>query len=135
MILFALASVAAATTHSATVEHRGARYDVAHRARIDTRHRTVGAATGARMTTQRCRWTATVRVEREIARAGGDGGVATLLPMAETVQGDRHGPCDGRGEVADARIRDAAARLVDAARGDRAATLAAIDAAHGLAAN
>lgn len=135
MILFALASVAAAASHNATVEHRGNRYDIAHRAQVETRVRTVGAASGARMTTQRCRWTATVRVEREIARAGSDGGIATLLPMAEIVQGDRHGACDGRGEVADSRITDTAARLVDAARADRAATLAAIDAAHGLAAN
>lgn len=135
MILIALASVAAAASQNATVEHRGARYDVAHRAHVETRTKTVGAAVGGRAGMQRCRWTATVRVEREIARPGGGEGVASLLPASETVQGDRPGACMGRTEISDARVRDAAARLVDAAQSDRAATLAAIDAAHGLAVN
>lgn len=136
MILFALASVAAAVSHQSTVEHRGAAYEVQHRAHVETQAKTVGAAVGARQGMQRCRWTATVRVERAIARPGGADGVTTLLPGSETVQGDGPGACMGKTPVvADARVDAAAARLVDAARTDHGATLAAIDAAHDLAAN
>jgi hypothetical protein len=136
MIAIAIATLLSANlaTHQAQIEHRGQRYDVAHRAHVETSARTVGAATGSKPGIQRCRWTATVRVERTISRNGAAS--ATLLPAWRTVEGDRHGACNG-GAVAvqDARVREAAAEMVAAAREDRATTLAAIDAAHGLAAN
>lgn len=135
MIALAIATLLSGSVvaHQATVEHRGQRYDVEHRARVDTSVRTVGAATGSKPGIQRCRWTATVRVERTIARDGAT--AATLLPAWRTVEGDRHGACNGAAAMQEARVRDAAAQMVAAARADHATTLAAIDAAHGPAAN
>lgn len=134
MIAIAIATLLSGTAATHTVEHRGQRYDVAHRAQVETRAKTVGAATGSKPGIQRCRWTATVRVERTIARGGAE--AATLLPGARMVEGDTHGACAGQtAAVRDARVDAAAAQMVAAARADRNTTLAAIEAAHGLAAN
>ena len=138
MIAIALSTLLAAgnvAAHHATVEHRGQRYDVAHRAQVETRARTVGAATGSKPGIQRCRWTATVQVQRSIARAGDGAAATSLLPGTRTLEGDRHGACMGQVAVHDDRVRDVAAEMVAQARADHSTTLAAIDAAHALAAN
>lgn len=135
MITIALLLSGTVAAHQATVEHRGQRYEVSHQARVETRAKTVGVAVGARLSLQRCRWTATVRVERTIARDGAATGMTGLLPASRVVDGDRHGACPRTAAAPDRRVRVAAEELVAAARDDRAATLAAIDAAHALAAN
>ncbi|MGJ3626243.1 TorF family putative porin [Sphingomonas sp. MMS24-JH45] len=93
MIAIAIATLlsGAAATHQ--VDHRGQRYDVAHRAQVETRARTVGAATGSKPGIQRCRWTSTVRVERTIVRGGA--AATTPLPGARTLERDGHGACAG----------------------------------------
>lgn len=135
MITIALLLSGTVAAHQATVEHRGQRYDVSHRARVETRAKTVGVAAGARPSLQWCRWTATVRVERTIARDGASTGMTGLLPVSRVVEGERHGACTSPVAAADRRVRKAAEELVAAARDDRATTLAAIDTAHALATN
>lgn len=118
------------------IDHRGERYEVAHRATVHTRAKTVGMAAGTRMSTQRCRWTATVQVERSVARAGTAAAATNLLPGLETVTGDRAGPCPRamQSVQAEPRVRKAAAQMVARASADRASVLAAIDAAWAIAA-
>ena len=63
-ILLALA--AAAATHSVTVQHHGQPIAATYTARIDVRSKTVGAKTPNRMDMQRCRWSATIMVDRKL---------------------------------------------------------------------
>lgn len=134
MIVATLLLATAASAHTATVEHRGRQYDVAHRATTETRAKTIGMSAGTRFSTERCRWSATVRVERSIASANGGAALNTVLPGAQKVEGSHHGPCQRNLVVAEQpKVGEVAARMVAAAQADRAAVVAAIDAAHDVA--
>ena len=140
--MFVLALLSAAVAFDVpvardTLDHRGTRYEVAHRPAVRTRIKTVGMAAGTRPSTERCRWTATVRVERTIARAGsGDAVLSSWLPDDAQVTGYRNGACprEMADVAAEPQVRDTAARLVARAGADRASVLAAIDAAAVVAA-
>ena len=133
LILLASASVA-------TVEHRGARFQVAHTPVVQHRVKTVGNDFGPRASTQQCRWTASIGVERAIGGAGGvdaGQGVRTLLPLHREISGVRPGACrsdEHAALIADARVERAAAALVAQAGADRAGVLASIDAINAVAA-
>jgi hypothetical protein len=142
MILFALATAAVLGTtsplaHVAMVEHRGTAFRVSYEPVVQLRTRTIGLAAGTRMSTQQCRWSATVTVKRKLNQAQGDGdALATVLPGSRTLSGTRPGSCEqNRAALDAARI---AARpvvkeqLAQAARGDRPTLLADIDTARAL---
>ena len=78
MTLIALA--AAAASHTVPITHHGTSMQALYTARADVEARTVGAKTPNRMDMQRCRWTATVVVDRKL-----DHGPA----LARTHAGDR----------------------------------------------
>ncbi|PZU10890.1 hypothetical protein [Sphingomonas sp.] len=138
MFLLALAATLATPAvapHQASIDHRGSGYSVSYHPRMETKMKTVGVATGARMSMQRCRWTTTLQVERQIARRDEASAHATLLPAASrTFSGERHGHCSAQGEAKAAigadKIRDHLASIAAADRGD---ALAQIDAAYSLA--
>ncbi|WP_232494754.1 hypothetical protein [Novosphingobium kaempferiae] len=141
MSLIALAAFAAAATaapvHSVDLDHRGSTYKVDYRAKVETSARTIGIAPSTRPSTQRCVMTATVSVERVIA----DGGHAltAALPAKETYTRQLPGDCRGRdGQLAklvDDKAGAIRTHVAQAALDDRQHALAAIDAAHHLAAN
>lgn len=120
MLLAVLLATAAAST---TVEHRGARYDLDYRPHVRVAARTVGVATGARPSTQRCRWSMTVAVERSIRGAEGRPVAAALLPHVKTLDGSHHGDClAARGAVERAQLAaqdDVRAHVAAVAAADR----------------
>lgn len=129
----------ASAVHSVNIQHRGESYRVDYRPQMDTRMRTIGAATGARPSTQRCVVTASVAVERVIA--GGQSGheLKTMLPGGEKFTRQLPGDCRGRtGQSAgllEGKASEIAAMLGRTAAEDRHAVLAAIDSANQFAAN
>lgn len=130
---------APAAVHSETVSHRGASYDVAYQAQIVGGTRTIGAATGARPTAQRCIVTARVAVERSIAKPGSADRVTALLPAERVLTNNLPGNCVGRSgepvKLADNHAETVRAHLAQVALDDRSQALAAIDSAHSLAVN
>lgn len=129
MLLLTIAlSTAAAST---TVEHRGARYDLDYRPHVRVAARTVGVATGARPSTQRCRWAMTVAVERSIRGQEGRSVAAALLPHVKTLGGSHAGDCvTARGVVERAQLAaqdDVRAHVAAVAAADRDQALAALD--------
>ncbi|HUD28532.1 MAG TPA: hypothetical protein VMQ93_06645 [Novosphingobium sp.] len=141
MSLLALAAFAAAAAaapiHSVDIDHRGTTYQVDYRASVTTKARTIGMAVSSRPSTQRCVMTATVSVERVIA--DGDHELRARVPGEKTFTQNLPGDCRGRDGQLAALVEDKApaigAHLAEAAAGDRHHALAAIEAAHHLAAN
>lgn len=131
--------VAPGAVHTESVSHRGSTYDVGYEAQVTGRTRTVGAATGARPSTQRCVVTAQVAVERSIAKPGSSQGVATLLPGTRTFTRHLPGDCIGRTseptKLANSQVDTIRSHLAQVAAADRSQALAAIDSAHNLAVN
>lgn len=128
-----------ALAHDARLEHRGAAYQVSYQPQIDMKMRTIGIAAGTRMSNQRCRWTATVRVERTVRRTGATASLDTVLPETHVIEGQRPGTCRQVGDAPERLIASRADELRDHVRAiaerDRAEALAKIDAAHALALN
>lgn len=138
VLLSATAAAAMPAPHRIAVEHRGAHYDIGYRPAATMTTRTVGMAAGSKPSGERCRWTTTVRVERSIRRAGDTGSaIATMLPAARTLGGQTPGDCrQVRARVTRASAAQVAkieTHLIETAQADRAAALAAIDAAFSLA--
>lgn len=134
-VLSALVSTSA-VAHGTTLEHRGAAYQVDYRPHIAMESRTIGHSVGTRMSTERCLWTATVRVERQIRRAGEAASLDTVLPAARIIKGQQPGSCRQAGDrpaqlvvAQDDKLR---AHVVSVAEQDRAAVISDIDAAHVL---
>lgn len=119
--------------HTASVDHGGTRYGVDYRPHLSVQTKTVGAAAGTRPSTQQCRWTMNVAVERSIRNPEGRAISAALLPQTRTISGSRHGDCitaraaiGNEQRLAMREVREHVARVASA---DRNEALAALDAA------
>ena len=130
---------AAGAVHSESVNHRGANYDVAYQALVSGQMRTVGAATGARPSGQRCLVTAKVTVERSIAKPGSAESMTALIPGEHVLTRNLAGSCVGRADeaqkLAASQADSVRAHLAQVAAADRSQTLSAIDSAHGVVSN
>lgn len=131
LTLAAISSEAAA--HMTVVEHRGTSYHVAYRPRITTRTKTVGMSAGTRMSTERCRWTVAVRIDRSIRRAHGAIATSARLPGTHTLKGEHPGTCQQAAGAIASALNRAHTHIAQVAGVDRAALLSDIDAAHALA--
>ncbi len=133
-ILFALA--AAAATHSVTVQHHGQPIAATYTARADVRSKTVGAKTPNRMDMQRCRWSATIMVDRKLDHGPA---LARTIATDQTFSASEAGACTpGRNpaEQALANHREKIeAHLVAAAKADHGVLLAELDSVRNLASN
>ncbi|BBD98009.1 hypothetical protein SAMIE_1015100 [Sphingobium amiense] len=131
-----LATLAAAASHSVALEHHGRQLGATYTARADVETRTVGARAGARMDSQRCRWTANIVVDRSLDHGPAH---ARTLPTDMRFSGSEPGACrPGRdpGAAVLARHGDAIrANLAALAQADRAPLLAELDSARALAVN
>lgn len=133
MSLVLMAIAAATASHSVRIEHRGAPIEAIYSARTDIRTRTIGAHTPNRMDTRRCRWTATVVVERHLANSPA---LARTLPDQHHFSGNLPGEC-----APDIVERDVARHadtvrehVLAVAEQDRAPLLAELDGIKNLAA-
>lgn len=143
MMLLAIAAAVTATgvtdlpAHETAIEHRGSAYSLSYHPNVETRMKTIGVATGARMSMERCRRTVTVHVERRIARRDESTAHATILPDAtRTFSDERHGACATQARVmTNAPVRAEAVRdhVAAVAARDRGQAIAQIDAAYSLA--
>lgn len=131
------AALMAGGPHQTSIEHRGATYHITYQPQVQTRMKTVGMAAGTRMSTERCRWSADVKVERIVRRAGRQDGPVKILSGVRTIEGSLPGTCEqARDHILKAQSgrHDIVRRHVAAvAAQDRHALLADIDAAHALA--
>lgn len=143
MLILVVAAMLGATQpamHEATLEHRGVAYQLSYRPHVSTQMRTIGQSVGSRPSTERCRWTATVALEREIRRASDGERLTKRVPGdAHVIEGQRPGSCRQVGQAVEAEIASRVERAQDAvlamAQADRPAVIADIDAAHALALN
>jgi hypothetical protein len=133
----ALADQTPATTTRTHVDHRGERYAVDYHAVPHVRHKTVGMAAPARPSHERCEETLTVLAERRIHAPNGAATLHHRLPQTRTWRVSTPGPCRAT-PTADAAMARRSAQvaqfLAQAAAQDQPAALAAIEAAHALAA-
>ena len=132
MGLVLMAIAAATASHSVQIEHRGAPMEAIYSARTDIRTRTIGAHTPNRADTRRCRWIATVVVERRLAHSPA---LARTLPGEHHLSGNLPGECAPNAvERAVARHADSVQEHVVAMAGrDRAPLLAELDSIKNLA--
>jgi hypothetical protein len=139
LALSAALSTAGPAAHEVSIDHRDAVYQVTYRPQVETRMKTVGLSAGTRPSSERCRWTMAVQVERQIRRQGQPAGIDRLLPDAHLIRGERAGSCaHGRDAIAAeqvARTEQLRAHVAQVAAADRATVLADIDSAHALASN
>jgi hypothetical protein len=142
LILIAATALAATQpmTHSTVVEHEGTAYTVSYRPQIATTMRTIGMSVGSRPSSERCLWSATVSLDREIKRGNGGEPLLKRVPgEGHRIEGQTPGKCAQGRTLIDrsiaARVADAQERLVALAEADRASALADIGAAHDLALN
>lgn len=137
MSLSVLALAAAAATHTVSLDHNGAQIAATYTARTDIRIRTVGAKTPNRMDNQRCRWTATIVVDRQLA--DGHPALARTIATEKRFSGSEAGACmAGRPPAASKLVQQRdriAAHLVTVADADRALLLAELDSVQNLASN
>jgi len=131
IVLAAIA--AAAASHSIQIEHRGAPIEAIYSAQTDIRTRTIGAHTPNRMDNRRCRWTATIVVERRLAHGPA---LARILPGQRQLSGNLPGECAPSRVEREVARRDNSVRehLVAVAARDRAPLLAELDSIKNLAA-
>lgn len=136
MSITLIAIAAAAATHSVPIEHHGTAMHATYTARADIQMRTVGARTPNRMDMQRCKWTATVVVDRTL-----DHGPALARSIAGDTRfsGSEAGACS-RGAKLEQRVlaqhRDRIqTQLMAVVDQDRAPLLAELDAVRNLASN
>jgi len=138
LLLAAAAGLSFPAAHEMTMRHGDTFYQLEYRSHADLDMRTIGMAAGSRPSTQRCLWSATLRVERTIRASGAQDGLRRLLPDARAMEGSRPGPCrQARRSIeaelarriagSDDHVRAVAQADADAARAD-------IEAAHALAA-
>lgn len=135
IILFAAlaaAAIDAPIAHRVTVQHRDTPVEIVYRADVATRTRQVGIAPAARPSTERCHWTATIVVAREVRVAGRPGtAFDRVLPGERRLSGSRAGNCvAGRKAIAAemaGKADEIRAHLIAAADGDRPMLLAALD--------
>ena len=138
IIALALSTALATASHPVTVDHKGATVQAVYDARVATRMKTVGVATGARMSSQSCRWQANVTVDRRLTAAGG-GELVKTVATDKRISGQRPGSCRQIGSSIEADIAARSDEVRDhvrqVAERDRPALLADVDAARALAMN
>lgn len=147
-MLIVLASVALAATaapaadtpaHTAGIEHRGATYSVEYHALIESDARVIGAAPPTRQNARRCELTLRVSIERRIYAETGSQPLAQVLPGTKTYTTTTPGRCHNAeaklDRFAEGKQADIHAHIAHRARSNHEAALAAIDAAHHIAAN
>ncbi|MGV3770424.1 MAG: hypothetical protein ACO1NM_10375 [Sphingobium phenoxybenzoativorans] len=131
-----IALAAAAATHTVQIEHRGMQMDAIYSARTEIQTRTVGAATPNRADGQRCRWTATLVVDRKLTHGPA---LARILPSDHKLSGSQPGACTRDRSAIEREVarRDDAVRdhLLAVAARDQAPLLAELDAIRNLASN
>lgn len=131
-----IALAAAAATHSVSIVHQGQPIAATYTARADIRTRTVGAKVPNRMDMQRCRWSATIIVDRTLDHGPA---LARTIPTDQHFSGSEAGACTtGRNPAVQALAQHREkieARLVAVAQADRATLLAELDSVRNLASN
>lgn len=134
LTLFALA--AAAATHSVQIDHGGTAVQARYSARAEFVTKTIGAKTPNRMDMQRCKWTATIIVDRTLDHGPA---LARTVSADKRYSGSEHGACtpgrqSGERNLAqhEAEIRN---HLVAVAEKDRGPLIAELDAVRNLASN
>lgn len=134
---FAIAALAN-PGHTTEIEHRGTTYDVEYQAIVDYDTRVVGTAPPTRPGSRRCEMTVRVSVERHIRTETGSHAIKHLLPGAKTYRTSQPGRCTNTDEKLARLTRDKhddiRAHVAALAGTDRQAAIAAIEAAHNLAA-
>ena len=85
-----IALAAAAATHSVSIAHQGQPIAATYTARADIRTRTVGAKVPNRMDMQRCRWSATIIVDRTLDHGPA---LARTIPTDQHFSGSEAGAC------------------------------------------
>ena len=134
MTLSLLALAAMAASHNVQVPHGNGSIDAQYHARTIVAAKTVGAATPNRFNMQRCRWTATIVVERSLA---GRPALTRTLPGERKISGSLPGACtkDRAAVQQEVARRDDAIRthLLAAAEQDRSSLRAELDAMRNLA--
>jgi hypothetical protein len=141
MLVLIAATLAAAQPiiHQDQVTHEGTAYQVSYRPHVTTEFKTIGMSVGSRQSTEQCRWTARVVLEREIHGATGERLAKRLPGAGRVLEGYRPGRCDLSRASVEAMIATRLDKERDAvlamAQADRPAVLADISAAHALALN
>jgi len=131
-----LIALAAAASHSVTIDHQGQQLGATYTARTEMRTKTIGAKTPNRMDNQRCQWTATVMVDRKLDHGPA---LARTIATDKTFSGSEAGACtpgrnSGARNLAQHREK-IEAHLVAVAQADRAPLLAELDSVRNLASN
>lgn len=138
LIAYALAA-ASMPAHSTQVRHLGANYDVEYRTVVETSERMHRVAPPSRPHNMRCRITATFSVERHIAKSESAMPMKSMIEPQKVLEKTSYGRCANTEkrveELVAANEGELASFLARAAEADRPAALAAIEAAHALAAN
>ena len=136
MSITLIAMAAAAASHTVSITHHGTSMQALYTARADVEARTVGAKTPNRMDMQRCKWTATVVVDRKL-----DHGPALARTIASDTRfsGSESGAC-ARNDSLEQRVlaqhRDRIQATVMAmAERDQAPLMAELDSVRALASN
>jgi len=136
MSLTLIALAAAAATHSVTLDHHGTSMQALYTARADVEARTVGAKTPNRMDMQRCKWTATVVVDRKLDHGPA---LARTIATDKAFSGSEAGACTPGRKTAERNLarhqEKIEAHLVAVAQADRAPLLAELDSVRNLASN
>jgi len=129
------ASLAEPSVAATQVVHRGQAYDVTYHAHVETRQKSIGMAPPARPSHERCERTVTVVAERRIAAPDGQAALVHRLPATRTWRESVPGACSAANKAAQSPHAPRIARfLAETARQDHHLALAAIEAAHALAA-
>ncbi len=105
MLALATLIAAAATglpTHDVNVAHEGTSYQVSYTPVVSTQLRTVGSSVGSRPSTERCRWTARLDVQRSFARMGTSSRPAILA--TRNLSGSKPGHCTQARAAIDAEL-------------------------------
>jgi len=136
MIMTLIALTAVAATHSVRLDHPVSPVDAQYSARTDIETRTIGTHTPNRMDNRRCRWTATVIVDRRLANGSA---LARTVSRDRQFSGSEAGPCTQAMASIErqmaARADTIRAHLLAVAESDRAPLLAELDAMKTMATN
>lgn len=132
----ALLALAAAASHSVAISHHGTPMQATYTASAKVETKTVGARTPNRMDMQRCRWTATIVVDRKLDHSPV---LARTLASDARMSGSDHGACP-RGDALERRIADRTgdklqAAAIAAAKRDHPMLMAELDEVKALASN
>ncbi len=127
LAIAASAILAMGTPHTTTLSHQGEDHAVSYTPKVAVRYQTVGMSAGLRSSTERCRWTGVVAVDRHLHDGAGRR-LTTALPDTHRMEGSRHGACAPARAAIDreiaARHPEVTAHVQRVAAADRDAALA-----------